>query len=322
VFDLITIGDIKLDTFVVLPEASIQCRLKMPDCQICVDYGKKIPVEMVDSQIAGSAPNVAVGLARMKLKTAVASIMGSDGTRKLAYEVLKRESVATRYIETHKDAQSSYSVVLNYHGERTILAAHTRCVYVLPARLPTKWLYLSELGVGYERLFTQIAKHVDRTKISLVFNPGAIQIKERKKILFDLIKRSAVLFTNLEEAQTITGEQTNEVHRLATSLYKLGAKHVVITDGKNGAYSFDGKETRHCGVFPSKLVEATGAGDAFASGFLGAILNKQTPVEALRWGSVNAASVIEFVGPQKGLLSTTQIKVRLKKNPKFKVMDI
>ena len=321
-YDLITIGDIKLDTFVVLPEASIQCRLKMPECQICIDYGKKIPVEMVDAEIAGSAPNVARGLSRMGFTTGIVSVMGPDGTRKLAYEVLKREGITTRFIAVHKDAKSSYSVVLNYHGERTILAAHTGCPYILPASLPTKWLYLSELGKGYERLFGQVANAVDRKHLSLAFNPGAVQIAERKKSLFELVKRSAILFVNVQEAQLLTGEQGAEPHRLCTALFKLGAKLVVITDGKNGAYSFDGKETRHCPIFPAKFVEATGAGDSFATGFVGAILHKQSPVEALRWGSVNAASVVGFVGPAKGLLSHTQIRSRLKKSPKFKVRDI
>ena len=71
IYDLITIGDIKLDTFVVLDEANISCELKMPECKLCLDYGAKIDVKIVDSQIAGSAPNVAVGLARMKKKTSI-----------------------------------------------------------------------------------------------------------------------------------------------------------------------------------------------------------------------------------------------------------
>lgn len=321
-FDLITIGDIKLDTFVVLPEASIQCRLKMPDCQICIDYGKKIPVEMVDAQVAGSAPNVARGLSRMGFATGIVSVMGQDGTRKLAYEALKADKVTTRFIAVHKEAKSSYSVVLNYHGERTILAAYTGCPYVLPASLPTKWLYVSELGKGYERLFGQVARAINKKNLWLAFNPGSIQISDRKRSLFELIKHSAVLFVNLEEAQAITREQTTEPHRLGTTLFKLGAKQVVITDGKNGAYSFDGKDTRHCPIFPGKFVEATGAGDAFATGFVGAILSKQSLVEALRWGSVNAASVVGSVGPTKGLLSDRQIRARLKKSPKFKVTDI
>ena len=56
---MITIGDTKLDTFVVLDEASLQCQLKMPDCQLCIAYGEKIVVDVVEYQIAGTAQNVA-----------------------------------------------------------------------------------------------------------------------------------------------------------------------------------------------------------------------------------------------------------------------
>ena len=62
-FDLIAIGDIKLDTFVLLDDASISCQLKMPECQLCLEYGAKIAVNVVDSQIAGTAPNVALACA-------------------------------------------------------------------------------------------------------------------------------------------------------------------------------------------------------------------------------------------------------------------
>src|SRR3989344_4109011 len=110
--DIITVGDIKLDTFVVLNDASIQCQLKMPECQLCMEYGAKIIGDVVASEIAGSAPNVARGLARMKWKTAVMSNMGKDGTLDLAIKTLKGENVTTKYIHAIKGEQSSYSVVL------------------------------------------------------------------------------------------------------------------------------------------------------------------------------------------------------------------
>ncbi len=317
-FDVITIGDIKLDTFVLLPDASVQCQLKMPECQLCIDYGKKIPVEVVDSQIAGSAPNVAVGLSRMALKTAVISMMGIDGTRETAMRKLAEEKVSTKYIRVLRHELSAYSVVLNFKGEKTILAAQTHHAYRLPRDTRSKWLYMGELGSGYENLYRSVAAFVRDRRIALGFNPGAIQIQERKKFLFDLIKQTYVLFVNVEEAQAITKETTTEIHRLATALWHFGAKQIVITDGKNGAYAFDGKELRACPIFPGRLVEATGAGDAFATGFIGALLNGQLHDEALRWGAVNSASVVGHIGPTAGLLSAGQIRLRLKKHSSFK----
>ena len=152
----------------------------------------------------------------------------------------------------------------------------------------------------------------------LGLNPGSIQIQREKHVLYQLIKQTSVLFVNLEEARHLTHESKLEIHHLITRLWKLGAKQVVITDSINGSHGFDGKDLYHCKSFPAKLKEATGAGDAFATGFMGATLSGLPMSEALAWGAVNAASSVEHVGPQKGLLTDTQIKSRLKKKPSFK----
>lgn len=323
-FDMITIGDIKLDTFVVLDDANVQCQIKMPECQLCMEYDAKIAVDVVDSQIAGTAPNVAIGLARMGFKTAVISNMGEDGTRQMALTKFKVEGVSTKYIKAVKGEQSSYSAVLSFKGEKTILTSHIPHTYQLPRPAPkTNWFYMGEMGVGYEKIYSAVAEHAKKTKSLLLgFNPGSIQISEQKKSMYTLLKRTFVLFLNLEEAQTVAKTYTREIHHLAKSLWELGPHIVVITDGKNGSHSFDGEELNYCPIFPGKLVESTGAGDSFATGFLGAIMNGLTHDEALRWGSVNAASVVGQVGPTPGLLTATQIKKHLRNRPSFKVKKI
>lgn len=318
--DMVTIGDIKLDTFVVLDEASLQCQLKMPECLLCLEYGKKIPVRVVDSQIAGSAPNVATGLSRLGYKTAVLSNMGVDGTRTLAMKRMKEEGVGTQYIHVSKNEPSAYSVVLNFKEEKTILTSHIKHVYRIPQKFTKpKWLYLSEMGPGYEHIYRDVLRLEKKDGVLIGCNPGTIQIEEGKQTLFDLLRHVYVLFVNLEEARAISGENTLEVHRLATALWKLGPKKVVITDGKNGSYSFDGQELHFCPIFPGTFVEATGAGDAFATGYMAALMSGELHDEALRWGAVNSTSVVGFVGPTAGLLGKKQIVNRLRQHPGFNV---
>lgn len=320
--DLVSIGDIKLDTFVILDEASLQCELKAKECLLCLEYGAKIAVNVVDAQIAGSAPNVATGLARQHRSAAVASVMGEDGTRQMALAHLKREGVRTTIDVVH-GAMSSYSVVLSFKGDRTILTSHIRKVYRFPKRLPaSRWMYVGEMGEGYETLYRSVATHIRKTKTLLALNPGSIQIKDCHPYLYELIKQTDVLFLNLEEAQVVSGEASTDVRHLAAALWKLGCHHVVITDGKNGAYHFDGKTLTFCDLFPGKRVEATGAGDAFASGFIGALVAGLTPMDAMKWGSVNATSVVGFIGPTAGLLTDSEIKLRLKKHPGYKTETI
>lgn len=321
--DLITIGDIKLDTFVVLNDASLQCELKQQECLLCMEYGKKIVVDVVDSQIAGTAPNVAVGIARMGKTTAIISNMGFDGTRKLALERLKKEKVSTRFIRTIQKAQSAYSVVLNYKGEKTILTGHIKQAYRLPKPMPkSRWLYIGEMGEGYETLFRSVLVLKKQSGANIGMNPGTIQIKEQRPALFQLLKHVEILFVNREEAQVLCRQPEADIRSLIAQLKAFGPKQIVITDGKNGAYGFDGAEMLHASIFPGKLVEATGAGDAFATGFIGACMQGDELATALNWGSINASSVIGFVGPQAGLLSSKEIQKHLKKYSTFKPSSI
>ncbi len=318
-YDLFAIGDIKLDTFVLLDDAGLQCQLKMPECQLCLEYGAKISVNVVDSQIAGSAPNVATGLKRLGFKTGVVSNMGVDGTRHLALAHLKKEGVSTKFIRTVKGEASSYSAVLMYKGDRTILTSHIRRAYRFPKSLPkTPWLYVGEMGEGYDPLYRSLEAHVRRFGVKIALNPGSVQLEERRPVLFDLIKRTHVLFVNKEEAQQLTGEESGQAHHLAPALFKLGCAHVVITDGKNGSYHFDGARIDFCPIFPGKMVSATGAGDAYATGFIAALMRGKTAEEGMRWGSVEAASVIGKVGGTIGLLTNTQLRAHLRRAPTFK----
>lgn len=314
-YDLISIGDIKLDVFIALDECKDKCRLRQN--QICFDFAEKITVHVKDQQIAGSAPNVAVALARLGGKTAVISHMGDDLTYTKALEFLHHENVGTRNIKSHKNTNSAYSAVLNLNSEKTILASYIPRLYHLPKGISTKWLYLSEMGNGYEKIYSEVLGHVKKEKTLLGFNPGTEQVRERKPILYSLIKHATVLFVNVGEGQKILNNRRLKIHAIAERLFKLGPKEVVITDGRNGSYGFDGTNLYYCPIFPGKRVEATGAGDSFASGFIGAHMHGLSLQEGLQWGAVNAASVVSYIGPTKGLLRDSQIKARLRKQPSF-----
>lgn len=318
--DVLTIGDIKLDTFIMIPDASVRCDLRERDCKLCLDYGAKIPVDDATTAIAGSAPNVAVGISRTGKHAGVVSTMGPDITHDLAVKFLKHNLVETRFIKTEAGRHSSFAAVLSFRGESTQLAVHGHADYRLPSPLPkTSWLHVSELGTGYERLYKEINGHARKSGIRVSFNPGQVQLKEKKKELFMLIAASEVLFVNRREALMLLDlSPSTAVTTILTKLYTLGADDVVMTDGVDGAYAYDGKSAYFVPAFPGKRVEATGAGDAFTSGYLAALLHKKSPDEALRWGSVNAASVIGTIGPTDGLLTDKAILGRLAKRPSYK----
>ncbi len=322
--DMLTIGGIKLDTFIVIEDANVHCALKNRDCELNIRYGEKIPVQDLKTEVAGSAPNVAVGLARMKQKTGVLSVMGKDLFFPIAKQFLEANKVSSKFLRAQVGTDSGFAAVINYKGESTQLVSQSKATYTLPKVMPkTKWVHMSELGTQYAKLFSQLIKEQKKSNLYISFNPGTTQLQERKQVFMSLVKASHVLFLNRKEAHKLVGSRKDlDIKVLIRKVKRLGPDYVVITDGRNGAYAFDGGQLDYAPMFPGDRVEATGAGDAFSSGFLGALMHGKPHREALMWGSVNAASVVQAIGPTKGLLTHTEIKKRLKTNKGYTTKEL
>ncbi len=95
---------------------------------------------------------------------------------------------------------------------------------------------------------------------------------------------------------------------LLRQLQQVGPRQGVVTDGPNGAYAFDGKRFWSMPIFEVPVIERTGAGDSFSTGVIAALAAGESMKEALRWGTFNSASVIQDVGPQKGLLKKSEMQ--------------
>lgn len=315
-FDLTTIGDIKLDVFIDLgDDAKVMCSTDKEACEMRIKYGQKIPVDSAITMMAGSAPNVAIGARRLGLSADIISVVGNDTTATLAIDTLKKEGIATEHVHISQDTASSFSAILNFEGESTVLAVHHPHTYVLPGELKTKWAFVSELGSNYQDLFKQLIASSQEHSVKLGINPGAIQLEERDPVLFELIKACELLIVNKEEAKDLLHVEVNEIEALLRGLQELGPRVIVITDGRNGAYATEDGTIYHAPMFSGERVEATGAGDAFSTGVLAALIAEQNLSTALTWGSVNSANVVQHVGPQAGLQTRAQIDAQLSQHP-------
>ncbi|PIT87585.1 MAG: hypothetical protein COU31_02095 [Candidatus Magasanikbacteria bacterium CG10_big_fil_rev_8_21_14_0_10_40_10] len=81
----------------------------------------------------------------------------------------------------------------------------------------------------------------------------------------------------------------------------------IITDGGDGSFVYDGKSFLKAAVLPIDAYERTGAGDAFGAACIAALIKGKPLKEALLWGTINSASVIGYIGSQKGLLKDSEI---------------
>ncbi len=320
-FDVISIGDARVDNFYKLEDAHISTD-KEEGRELCLRYGDKIPVTEFMQLVAGNNANNAVGSARLHLRTALYGHVGDDPTGKHIIEVLKKEGVDTRYISVTKGMDSENSAVINFQGERTILVYHQPWQYDLPDLDRTKWVYFSSVSFSFSKtpLIKQLETYIERTGAKLAFTPGTHQLHFGVKKMPRLLSLTTLFIVNLEEAKTVLGYDRAEripVKRLLKELAHLGPKMIIITDGGNGSYSFDGESYWKLGVFPAKLVEMTGSGDAFATGTLAGLIDGKPLEEAMRWGAANGAAVVEEIGPQAGLLTKHGMEEKLKSAAKI-----
>jgi ribokinase len=301
--DVLTIGDSSIDLFMKVSEASV-----IPEGEehpkICFFHGSKIPVEHFETSIAGNSINVAVGCTSLGLKTSVYTEIGDDGSAERIVEELDKIGVDTTYCIKNADVDTNLHSILVYGGERTIFSYHGPKNYSLKDWEKPKWIYYTSMGEGFEKFQAELVKYIEQNDdVGVAFNPGTMQMKADVERLGDIMKVSDIIFVNREEAERLTKTERLDIENLHKELQKLGPKLTVITEGEKGATAYDGNVLEKVDPISDErpVLDKTGAGDAFSSGFLSAIIYGKSLQEALKWGAINAGSVIKEIGAIKGL---------------------
>ena len=309
---LLSIGDATWDVFIIPSEAETFCTLDTFELQLCFNYGDKIPVKELDFSIGGNAANNAIGARRLGIRSSLLITIGDDLIAKMMEEKFKAEDVDLTYLTEQKDTNSNYSTIINVMGERTILTYNTPVEYHLPEQMPdADWIYLTSMGENFHETYSKVADWVrDNSNVKMAFNPGSRQVRAEPDSYKSVLEQTHIIYINREEAEMITGmkETNGKEKELMEKLRDMGAKMSVVTDGGKGAYAFDGEKFYHADVFPVDPYEKTGAGDSFGAGMISALISGKDMKEALLWGTCNSASVIGYVGSQKGLLTEEQMQ--------------
>ena len=322
-YDLVCIGDTVVDNFIQLHEASVHCGLHREACELCMSFATKVPYEsLFVAPAVGNASNVAVGAARLGLRTAIVTAVGSDRPGEEILEVYRKEKIDTEFVRVNRGRPTNQHFVLTFQAERTILIKHEKYAYADPALIDkrTDWVYFSSIAEHtlpfHEKVARYLAKHQG---IRMGFNPGTYQLRFGAEKLKGIYRRTHALFVNREEAELILKKKPGtDMCVLFKGLHALGPKVAVITDGPKGAYASDGTDCYFMPPYPDPRppISRTGAGDAFSTGFMGALIYGLPVHEALRWAPIESMHVVQSFGAQTGLLSKRALLGFLKKAQK------
>ncbi|MEX0934496.1 MAG: carbohydrate kinase family protein, partial [Candidatus Saccharimonadales bacterium] len=232
--------------------------------------------------------------------------IGDDPAGKHILTDLQSLGVDTSMVKCDLDGTTGYStLLLAPRGERTILVYRGVSQELKAsdfnhfAKLRTDWLYISSLSGNFPLLESLI--HYAKTHdIKLAINPGHEELKQSKRLV-DLLDNFAVVSLNKEEAQMLV--KGNRLEELAAKLAKH-AKIAVVTNGAKGSCASDGEYTYKAGLYKdSPVLDRTGAGDGFTSGFVAKIAAGEDIEKALTFASANSTSIVEEIGAKNGILS-------------------
>jgi ribokinase len=323
-FDVLSVGDIVTDAFIQLDDDQAVTYENDQGKWLAMKFGTKLPFDHAEVvQAVGNASNAAVAFARLGLDSGFATNVGEDQEGRDMIAVLHKENVDTRLVHINPGFKSNYHYVLRYQAERTILVKHEAYKYHWPHLRPDempRWVYFSSISDHAIPYHDQVADWLDEhPEVKLAFQPGTFQMEAGTERLKRIYQRSELVVLNREEAVIVGGGNYDDLHDLINKLHELGPRIVVVTDGPNGAYASDGENRFKMPLYPDPgpPVDRTGAGDAFASTFVAALVKGNTIEGALQWAPINSMSVVQYVGAQAGLISEAKIGEYLTQAPEW-----
>jgi len=270
----------------------------------------------------GSAANTIYSLAKLGVKTGFVGAVGMDEEGEQLIKDLETAAVDTRQIRIKK-AETGSTICLSEKLGR-------RAIYVYPGA--NSLLNSKDIDLAYfnkarivhltsfadDRQFKLQVDLVKRLKnsVKVSFSPGMLYAAKGLKSLAPLLERADIAFMNREEIEKLTGRYFKAGAR---ELVESGCQIVVVTLGKGlaevkvdmvTAYIDDGKkeyEVESEKLSPKFTLETTGAGDAFAAGFLFGLLKGKRIEECGLLGDIMAGFVIREVGARTGLPILAQL---------------
>lgn len=259
----------------------------------------------------GSAANTAVGLARLGLRVGYVGKVADDNEGKFLLNDFKKENVDIKGVAISKTGISG--IVYGFIDEEG-----NRALYVAPGVndslvfeeinldyvCNTKFLHFTSF-VGKKPFTAQEKLLKAASSVKLSFDPGELYARKGIAALKPFLETNYVVSPNENELKLLTGKDYREGSKI---LLKEGASIVAVKLGKNGCYVTDGKESHLIEPYKVKVVDTTGAGDAFCAGFLYGLIKDKDLYECGRLGNFVAARCITKIGARKGLPKLTDLQ--------------
>lgn len=278
--------------------------------------GELVLTERMELAIGGCASNVAVDLARLGVRAAVAGTVGNDVFGRFCRESLQRAGVACEHLRVSVTHETSGTLVINTRG------ADRRFIHCIGANddftgreiTPDLIARCRVLALGGYCLSDRLTAGNVAAMFRAARDAGVLTVLdvviprpgEYRHLLEPVLPLTDLFLPNSDEARLICGRA--DPLEQAECFRQWGAGTAVVTCGAAGAVLVDKDRRWRAGVYPVDFVDGTGSGDAFVAGYIYGLLRGAPPEECLRYGSALGASAVRTTGATTGVFNAEQLQ--------------
>ncbi len=260
------------------------------------DLGK---AGIFERHFGGSPANIAINLADLGIESRIVSRVGNDPFGRELIDHAKRRNLDTRYIQIDNLRPTTFVIVSKSKSTPRFLALRgaETALEMPPMDIfdDASFFHFSSWPISYKRSRKTIFEMIEYASgkgIKICFDPNYRKVlwengKDGRRTLKRVFKYVFLAKPSNDDAFHIFGSM-NEMEYIK-AFHRLGVENVVLTLGKDGAIISDGKKTQILPSAAKKVVNTTGAGDAFWSGMYYAMMRGADIFEAAKFGNATAA---------------------------------
>ena len=323
-YDIITIGPATRDVFIKSKKfKTLKSKKFITGRGLCLNLGSKIYLDDLFFATGGGGTNTAATFVKQGLRVAYVGKVGKDPGGRVIKEELDELRIK-HFISEDKRRKTNYAVILSASDKgRTILVYHGASHFFEKEDIPfdkirARWFYIAGLSGESAKTLLPLVNFAKKKGIKVVLDPSSAQISMGWKKMKNILSKVDVLKLNQEEAARLAGLPYQKEKEIFRKLDKVVGGIVAMTKGPKGVVVSDGKYLFRAGTFKEKRhVDRTGAGDAFGSGFVAGLIKTNKIEEAIRLGSANGTSIVEYFGAKNGILTKQDFKDKRWRNLKI-----
>jgi ribokinase len=319
-FDVISIGGVSRDVFFMTDEGKVINDLKHHQKLIAFGYGAKIIPKETEFTHGGGGANTAISFAKLGLHTAAILNVGVEGTGSLVIRELEEAGVSCQHMTRDRDHHTALSMVVSVEGgDHTMFLYRGSNNYIHVddwREIHAKWFYVSSLTGESAELIPEIFSFARANNVNIAWNPGNEQLAGGYHDLARYLADTKILSLNKDEACSLLRSMDDKINFADNEevLRKLGEMTpgmIIVTDGENGSHLLVENKYFHERAHSVEVIETTGAGDAYGSTFVSAIIKGYGPKHAMKMAAINSANVVRYLGAQKGLMTFSELSAKI-----------